>query len=300
MSVIDLSQLAPPSIIEMPMFQDLKAQRLAELQGLDSDFDALLESDPAVKLLEISVYREMVNVARFNSGVLAVLVAYAKGADLDQLGANFEVARQTVTPADDTTIPPTAAVMESDDRYRARIRSHWYAINSAGSIYAYQYFVLTGDSSVADAVAYGPQESSDISPGCVEVYLLSSDGSGAASDEQLSTATATLTGDYVRPLTDYVTTYSADVVSYDVVATLVMGTGPDADTVVSAATTAVQEYADSVHKIGVLMSTSGIIRALKQPGVEDVILSSPAANLVMTKGQASFLNSITITTEASE
>lgn len=300
MSVIDLSQLAPPSIIEMPMFKDLKAQRLAELQGLDSDFDALLESDPAIKLLEISVYREMVNVARFNSGVLAVLVAYAKGADLDQFGANFEVARQTVTPADNTTIPPTAAVMESDDRYRMRIRSHWYAINSAGSIYAYQYFVLTGDSSVADAVAYGPQESSDISPGCVEVYLLSNDGSGAATDDQLSTALATLTSDYVRPLTDYVTTHSATVVSYDVVATLVMGTGPDADTVVSAATAAVQEYADSVHKIGVLMSVSGIIRALKQPGVEDVILSSPAANLVMGKGQASFLNSITITTEASE
>ncbi|MFQ3396532.1 baseplate assembly protein, partial [Enterobacter mori] len=76
------------------------------------------ESDPAMKLLEIIVYREMVSISRFNSGVLAVLLAYAKGADLDQLGANFDVARQVVTPADETTIPPTEAVMEDDDSYR--------------------------------------------------------------------------------------------------------------------------------------------------------------------------------------
>ena len=300
MTIIDLSQLAPPSIIEMPQFKDLKAQRLAELQALDPDYNALVESDPAMKLVENSVYREMVNIARFNSGVLAVLVAYAKGADLDQLGANFDVSRLVVTPADDTTIPPTPAVMESDERDRHRIRLHWYVVNTAGSIYAYEYFAMTADAAILDARAYGPQESSDISPGCVEVYLLSDTDPGTASDTQLSNVAATLTGDYVRPLTDYVSVYSADIVNFDVEATLVMGSGPDADTVVADAQAAVQRYADSVHKIGSLMSTAGIIRALKQPGVEDVILTSPTANLTMAKGQASYLASVTLTTEVGE
>ncbi|EKS7429270.1 hypothetical protein [Enterobacter cloacae complex sp. I2] len=52
-----------------------------------------------IKLLEILIYREMVNIARFNSGVLATLLVYAKGADLDRLGANYDVVRQVVTPA---------------------------------------------------------------------------------------------------------------------------------------------------------------------------------------------------------
>ena len=36
----DLSQLAPPQIVEMPAFKDLKEQRLAELQALDPEFNA--------------------------------------------------------------------------------------------------------------------------------------------------------------------------------------------------------------------------------------------------------------------
>lgn len=300
MSTIDLSQLPPPTILEMPKFKDLVAQRLAELQGLDPDFNAILPSDPAYKLLQILVYREMVNVARFNSGILAVLLAYAKGADLDQLGANFDVARRVNTPADDTTIPPTPAVMEDDDSYRHLIRLHWYAINTAGSIYAYEYLALSNDGTVADAKAYGPQESSDIEPGRVEVYLLNSDGTGAATDDQVASAGSYLSGDYKRPLTDYVTVYSADIVEYDVVATLVIGTGPDATTVIAAAQKAVQRYADSVHKIGALMSRAGIIRACKQPGVEDVVLDSPPENITMAKGQASYCNSITLNTEDSQ
>ncbi|ECG8590755.1 baseplate assembly protein [Salmonella enterica subsp. salamae] len=284
----------------MPKFKDQVSRRLMELQGLDPDFNALVESDPAVKLLEILVYREMINVSRFNSGILAVLLAYAKGADLDQLGANFDVPRRTITPEDDTTIPPTPAVMEDDDSYRHLIRLHWYAINTAGSIYAYEYLALSNDGTVADAKAYGPQESADINPGCVEVYLLNSDGSGAATDEQVNSAATFLSGDYVRPLTDYVTVKSADIVNYDVAATLVIGTGPDADTVIDAARKAVQRYADSVHKIGALMSRSGIIRACKQPGVEDVVLDSPPENIVMGKGQASYCNSITLTPEDSQ
>lgn len=300
MSIIDLSQLPPPQILEMPSFQDLLAQRVAELQGLDPDFTALLQSDPAIKLLQILVYREMINISRFNSGVLAVLLAYARGTDLDQIGANFDVARRVKTPADDTTIPPTPTVMEDDDSYRHLIQKRWYAINTAGAGFAYEYLAMSNDGTIADAKAYGPQESSDIEPGCVEVYLLNSDGSGAATNDQVNGASQYLSGDYVRPLTDYVTVKSAEIVNYDVVATLVTGTGPDADTVVADAKAAVQRYADSIHKIGAMMSISGIIRALKQPGVEDVILTSPAANITMKKGQTSYLVSITLTTEASE
>ncbi|SUI81996.1 Baseplate J-like protein [Serratia quinivorans] len=294
--VIDLSQLPPPSVIAMPAFEDLLAQRLAELQALDPVFTALLDSDPAVKLLQISCYREMVNVARTNAGVLATLLAYARGADLDQLGANFDVYRLVITPADDTPVPPTDAVMEGDDAFRLRIRLSWYARNTAGSIQAYEYFALSADGAVRDAKAYGPQEEDAISPGHVEVYVLSNDGGGVPPQALLDTVDAALNADFIRPLTDYVVVKAATLIEYAVTATLMFGSGPDAQTVMTAAKKAMQHYADSVHRIGVPLSIAGVYKALKQPGVEDVTLTAPLETLYAGTGEATYCTAITLTT----
>ncbi|WP_226841913.1 baseplate J/gp47 family protein [Enterobacter cloacae complex sp. I2] len=294
MNTIDLSQLPPPAVLEMPLFKEQKAMRLAELQGLDSTFNALLESDPAMKLLEILVYREMVNIARFNSGALATLLAYAKGADLDQLGANFDVARQVVSPADETTIPPTAAVMEDDDSYRRRIRLSWYARNTAGSREAYEYYARDVGSVVLDAHAYGPP---DTDPGYVDVYVLSAEGDGTPSAELLAAVNEALSPEDVRPLTDFVTVKAPEIVGYSVDATLVISNGPDTDAVVAAAKEALATYTESVHKIETDVSLAGIYAALKQAGVDDVILRSPAATLAVGVGQASWCESVTISTQ---
>lgn len=295
MNTIDISQIPPPAIVEMPEFKVLLQQRLAELQYLDPTFNALVESDPAVKLLEILVYREMINVARFNAGVWAVLLAYAKGADLDQLGENYDVYRKVIVPADDTTIPPTEAVMESDDEYRRRIRLSWYARNTAGSIEAYEFYALDVDG-VQDAIAYGPQEwPESVSPGEVHVYVLSRDGDGTPSTDLLQAVYEALSPDDIRPLTDYVSVLAPTIVPYEVTATLYIADGPDADVVVEAATRAMQRYADSVHAIGKLVSISGIYRALKQPGVDDVALDSPSANIDIANDEVSYCTGINLT-----
>ncbi|WP_313752525.1 baseplate assembly protein [Mixta calida] len=294
MNTIDLSQLPAPAVLEMPLFQALKAQRLAELQALDSTFNALLESEPAVKLLEIVAYREMVNIARFNSGILAVLLAYAKGTDLDQLGANYDVARQVVTPADDTTIPPTPAVMETDDEYRQRIRLSWYARNTAGAREAYEYYARTADSGVLDAKAYGPP---DTNPGYVDVYVLARESDGTPSDALLAIVSSALNAEDVRPLTDFVTVKSPEIIRYTVDATLVISPGPDTETVVKAAKAALENYTVSAHAIETDVSIAGIYAALKQAGVDDVILRTPAATVSVGVGQAAWCEDMTVTTQ---
>lgn len=294
MNTIDLSQLPPPAVLEMPLFKEQKALRLAELQGLDSTFNALLESDPAMKLLEILVYREMVNIARFNSGVLATLLAYAKGDDLDQIGANFDVARQVVTPADDSTIPPTEAVMEDDESYRQRIRLSWYARNTAGAREAYEYYARGVGSIVLDAHAYGPP---DTEPGYVDVYVLSAEGDGTPSADLMAAVNDALSPEDVRPLTDFVTVKAPDIIRYSVDATLVISTGPDTDAVVTAAKEALASYTAGVHKIETDVSIAGIYAALKQAGVDDVILRSPTATIPISVGQASWCESVTLTTQ---
>lgn len=298
MNTIDISALPPPAVVEMPEFKALLKQRIAELQFLDPVFNALVESDPAMRLLEISVYREMVNVERFNSGARALLLAYAKGADLDQLGNNFSVPRQVVTPADDSTIPPTDAVMEDDDRYQHRIQLSWYAVNTAGSLHAYEYFALSTDSDVLDAHPYGPQEwEEQVPPGEVHTYILSREGDGTPSDELLQKVRDTFSDDDVIPLTDYPSVLAPTIVNYEVVATLYIADGPDADPIVSAATKAMQRYADSVHAIGVTVARSGVDHALHQPGVSRVELD-PAYmddDIFIGKDEASYCTGITLT-----
>ncbi|EMO5715824.1 baseplate J/gp47 family protein [Enterobacter bugandensis] len=297
-TVIDMSQLPPPAAVKTPAFQALKKQRLLELMALDPDFNGLLESDPAVKLIEILVYREMIAVATTNSAVLAVLLAYAKNEDLDQLGANFDVGRLIITPADDTTIPPTPANMENDDDFRRRIRLSWYARNTAGSIEAYEYFARSADGDVLDVKVYGPQEWAEVvPPGHVWVYVLSRIGDGTPSQSLLDKVYAALSPADTRPLTDYVFVKAPVIVPWEVDATLLIGEGPDPETIRQSALAATTQYAQSTHRIETRVSESGVHRAAKQPGVEDVDLRTPTASIIPAKGQAMYCTAINIDTQ---
>ncbi|NUV21848.1 hypothetical protein MS6204_00731 [Escherichia coli] len=128
MAVIDLSQLPAPQIVDVPGFETLLAERKAEFVALHpkDEQEAVirtleLESEPATKLLQENAYRELLLRQRINEAAQAVMVAYAMGGDLDQLAANYNVTRLTVTPADNDAVPPVAAVMESDEALRLRV-----------------------------------------------------------------------------------------------------------------------------------------------------------------------------------
>ena len=75
---IDMSLLPPPAFVKTPLFSDVKSNLLSELQILYPQFNALLESDPAVKLLEIVAYREIIITARVNTRVTtSIVIAYS-------------------------------------------------------------------------------------------------------------------------------------------------------------------------------------------------------------------------------
>lgn len=128
MAAIDLSQLPPPQIVDVPDFETLLAERKASFVALypADQQDAVrrtlaLESEPITKQLQENVYREILLRQRINEAALAVMVAYSNGNDLEQLAANCNVKRLVVTPADDSAVPPVPAVYESDEELRPRI-----------------------------------------------------------------------------------------------------------------------------------------------------------------------------------
>lgn len=184
MATIDLSQLPAPAVVEALDYEILLAERKATLISLYPEEQQAavartlaLESEPIVKLLQENAYREVILRQRINEAAKAVMVAYALDDDLDQLGANNGVERLTITAADETTIPPTAAVMESNDDFRARIAAAFEGLRVARPTGAYEYHARSADGRVADASAISP------SPAVVTVTVLAREGNGTAADD---------------------------------------------------------------------------------------------------------------------
>jgi phage-related baseplate assembly protein len=112
-------------------------QLVAELPA----FDATVTSDPAVKVLEVVAYREMLR-QQFNERARQVMLAYATGSNLDQLGALLDVGR---------------LAGEADTAYRARIQLAPEAFSVAGPASAYRFYALSAAPTIADASVAAPR-----------------------------------------------------------------------------------------------------------------------------------------------
>lgn len=289
--MIDLSLLAPPAIVDELGFETILAQLKADASARLPDLADLLdlESEPVTVLLQVVAYRELLLRRRVNEAAQGVMLAYAAGPDLDQIGANYGIPRLVVTPADLQAVPQVPEVKETDSDFRARILLSLERFSTAGSAGSYEYHARTASAQVQDAAAFSP------TPGLVTVYVLAYGGTGEASAELLATVAAALNADTVRPMTDQVTVLSASIVTYAVTAHLVVAPGPDAETIRQAALAACQAYVGSARRLNQGASLSGIYRALHQPGVTRVQLAAPTADIVVAQGQASHCTGIVLT-----
>ncbi|MEH5891223.1 baseplate J/gp47 family protein [Enterobacter roggenkampii] len=277
----------------IPDAADIFTRWLARLRELDPVFDALVESDPAFKQGEINAYQLALAFQRVNDAVRAVFLASARGADLDQIGAGFNVSRLVINLGDPDAVPPVDPVYEDDDAFRERIQLSWAQLNTAGARNAYRFHAKSADNDVLDADAYGPETHNR--PGEVDVYVLSRTGNGEASPSLTEKVMSELSADEVRPLTDYVSVKSATIVNYAVTAELDIPDGPDAQTVLEHAISTLTSYTRLAHRINGLVPLSAIYAALQQPGVTRVRLISPVADLEAAAGQAPWCSAINVT-----
>ncbi|MBL5920759.1 baseplate assembly protein [Lelliottia amnigena] len=287
MPVIDLSQLPAPQIVDVPDFETLLAERKAAFVALyPVDEQAAvartlaLESEPITKQLQESTYREVLLRQRINEAAQAVMVAYALGGDLDQLAANYNVNRLTVTPADNDAVPPVGAVMESDDALRLRVPAAFEGLSVAGPTAAYEFHARSADGRVADASATSP------APADVVLTVLSREGDGTADNDLLAVVEKALNSESVRPVADRLTVRSAEIIPYSVQATVFLYPGPEAEPVMAAAKASLQKYLASQTRLGRDIRRSALYAALHVEGVQRVELASPLADVVLDKTQA--------------
>ncbi|KVO94515.1 baseplate assembly protein [Burkholderia ubonensis] len=288
---IDLSQLPSPDVVETIDYETLLAERKARLVSLypvaeQAEIAATLalESEPMVKLLQENAYRELVLRQRVNDAARAVMLAYARGDDLDHLAALFGIRRLTITPADPEH--DVAAVMESDSDLRARTQLAPQSFSVAGPEGAYVSHARNADGRVLDASAVSP------APCEVLVTVLARDGDGTADQKLVDAVTAALQADDVRPLTDKVTVRAAEILRYAIRARLVFFAGPDRAVALAQANKAMKKYADDMHRLGMEVTLDGIYAAARAAGVQKVILESPLAGIPATKQQAPYCTGI--------
>ncbi|EAU9929296.1 baseplate assembly protein [Klebsiella aerogenes] len=293
---IDLSQLPPPVVVEPLDFETLFAQRKAAFIAMypeDKQEEIArtleLESEPITMLLEENCYRELLLRQRVNEAARAVMLAYSTDSDLDNLAVNFNVERLTIQEEDDSVTPPIEAVMESDADLRTRTQQAFEGLSVAGPTAAYEFWGRSADGRVADISAVSP------TPACVTISVLSREGDGTASDDLLSVVAAALNDEEVRPVADRVTVQSAEIVPYQIDATLYIYPGPEAEPVRQASEQQLQAYIAAQNRLGRDIRLSAIYAALHVEGVQRVELAQPVADIVLSDYQASHCTEYTIT-----
>lgn len=294
---IDLSKLPAPTIIDPLDFEQLFEERKARLIELTPEAEReeltetlQLESEPLVKFLQESAYRELILRQRHNERARAMMLAYAEGAELDHIGVTYYMTeRLTLQVADPGATPPVDAVMESDPDYLRRILLAHDAFSTAGGRNAYRYYALGADPQVKDADAVRPLS------GMVQVYVLSREDDGEASLELIATVESALNEDDVRPLSDTVRVTSATVLSFSIAAALELRNGPDADVVREEAIAAARDYVNQRHALGEVIVAGALESRLYVPGVERVTMASPLQDIGGDVSEAPYCTAIEVT-----
>lgn len=289
---IDLSKLSKPDIIKLPTSEEIYQRLLNQLQTTLPEFDATVESDPAVKILQAAAFCCERMLHDVNSAGHQVMLAFAEKENLDHLGALLGVKRFLVSKGDGTEIPPTPDVYESDETFRARIQKAPESFTNAGSHGSYVFHALSSHHDVDDVAVYSE------SPGVVNVVVLSKQDKGQASQDLLNTVNSRLSADEVRPLTDFVKVSGAEILEFDVSIKAYVKQGPDALVVVNEAKQKLQEYLNSHFKLGETIALSRIYGAFASDNIERVeVTPNPVFDTKIKPNQAARCTSILVKTE---
>lgn len=295
LTAIDLSQLNPPDVVRQIDFETILKEGLEDfyqrMEEVQPNFPRYLESDPAMKLAEAFAYREMLIRKESNEQALAVLLAFAKDNDLDHKAAERNLQRRIISPATDTT----PEIKESNESLRKRVQLAPEGQTTAGSEGSYIFHGLNADPRVKDIYPYAPLDEDENPTGICNIYVLSNEGTGEASEELLNVVTAALNAKSVRPLTDRPIVYSASILNYSIQAEIFIDEGPDENIVLNSCYKAAEEYTQKTHSFNDGVSLSGIYQALHQPGISRVNLISPAGNIDTSLGQVAYCTGINIT-----
>ena len=295
-AAIDLSLLPAPQIVEQIDYEQILAERKAYMVSLwpveeQAEIAArlALDSEPLTKLLQENAYRETLWRQRVNEAAVANMLSLATDNDLDNLAANFNVKRLVIQEANPNANPPITRVMESNDSLRERAQMAWEGLSTAGPRNSYIIQARAADGRVGDATAESP------SPAVVVVTVQALLGDGSADPALLATVLAYLSDEDRRPVADRLTVQTAQVIRYQIDATLYLTTsGPESEPILAAAEKRLLAFVHQRRRLGMEVSESAVHAALHVEGVRKVALEN-WQDIRATAYQAPFCTSVVLT-----
>ncbi|MDN5248974.1 MAG: baseplate J/gp47 family protein [Alphaproteobacteria bacterium] len=254
-----------PNIIEKLSFEEIFSRMKEELVNRDQEFSALTESDPAIKILEIAAWRELLLRQRVNEAAKSNLLKFATGSDLDHLAEFYGVERQD---------------KEDDEHFRKRIKAKIEGWSTAGN---YRYHALSADSRVKDALV------ESLIPGNVRISILSTELSTDI-EELLEIVRNQLNKGDIRILTDTIEVINCKMVEVDVHSKI---TAISEDTIEAAKKQFVEKF-EASKKLGWNVTRSWIIANLFIEGVSNIELIEPREDVVIAGNECSILGNLKI------
>jgi phage-related baseplate assembly protein len=261
---VNLARLPAPQVVDVLDFDTVRDALLADVVALMPAFSALTPADPAVKLLELFAYRELLLRVSVNEASLANMLAFASGSDLDQIAVRYNLERWVIDPGNQAL--GSAAVLENDDDFRARIVRSPEGWSVAGPVGAYTVLATQASSDVRFSSCLSP------APCDILVTVQSRLGNGSAPAPLLAAVTAYLSDENRRPVGDRLTVQSAVIKPSAVVADYLTFSGPDAALVEASMRARFAAFVSDNERLGRDVTADGLHAVLRAEGVSRVTL----------------------------
>lgn len=323
MLIPGLNQLAEPEIVKVeafePLLAEFKAEVLAYVQARDPEKAARLavaldnDSDLLAMMLQAFTLRLQGHERKYNARIKQMLAWWAEGSSLDARAADLGLERRVIDEGDPNAFPPVDPLLEGDEDLRVRYYLAPHA-PAAGSRLQYRREAMTlgeraqvtVESNAAGQVVvtytFAPDgfaaqvkdaNGRQTAPGQVTVTVLARAGDGTPSAELLEAERKHFARADVRPETDEVIVRAAEIVRYQINATVYINAGPDAQLTKEAAEAALAEYAASRHMLGGYVDPSRIDYVLHGAGAERLALEL-AAPIECQAHQAPYCDAINV------
>lgn len=214
--------------------------------------------------------------------------------ELDAYVATSEIRTETIV----TPLPFVAGAAQTEafgggeaSEDDASLRDRYYAADdvpsTAGSIPGYVYHATSADSRITDVNITSP------AAGEVSVVYYA-----PVMDTAMQTRLEdVLLGEAIKPITDQVTITAAQIVSYDISATLQVYEGYDISQVYTEVLASLETGIVKLRKIGRDVPLSKLTALLHVDGVAEVVLTSPAAGITVSETEVAEHGTITLNTE---
>ncbi|MER9506042.1 baseplate J/gp47 family protein [Mesorhizobium sp. M0579] len=268
-----LEGLPVPAIIATLSYEEIRLNTINKLVAIDPTYSGLLESDPAIKVIEAASYDDLVLRQRVNDAARANLLFFARGADLDHLAAFYDVLR---------------LVGETDSALQTRTILAIQGRSTGGTEEQYKYVARTADVRVKDVAVYqvngGPK---------LRVALLSAVNGGVPDAPMLAAVTAAVTAPGVRAINDVIEVVSATQAPQNIVLDVwLLPNAPLA--IIDSMETLIRSAWFDESGIGFDLNPSWITARVHLPGVSRVVVLSPAGPVVENDNHAATLGTITV------